>query len=239
MEMSATVTYPSFPQPHSLWMLVPAPSQSAAPPVQPTPPAPPVTPEPTRDTRPAFHLLKTPCGTWFTRFEGRPLTLPPWVGADVLAAIIERQHAHSICCREIRAAVTGVDPRESAGSCGEMADREYLNSIKQRIRELEEIIEEAIEFGDYSGQEAATLEREELLTHCRSVSKHNGDPREATAEERDRKWAYCGLRNITEWIHKQDPSFATYLQQQIKTGKRVQFRQRDHEVWVVEDRSTN
>lgn len=129
---------------------------------------------------------------------------------------------------QLEAHVAGTPVPVAVPSEGEAIDSEAAQAIGTKIRELEEEIEEALEFADQAGADRARLEMEKLRDYLSANLKPDGTPRVAPAEiEKARKRVSMAVTREFDRLQKVHGPLAAHLRRNIKLGFHVGYERPD------------
>jgi hypothetical protein len=119
---------------------------------------------------------------------------------------------------------SGADTADG-GDSGELLDAEAIADYKQRIRELDERIEDATELGNITKAERHRAEREALANEiARAVGLGGKARRAGGAAERARSAVRRRIKDAIDRIAEQNAELGQYLERTIKTGTYCSYR---------------
>jgi len=126
-------------------------------------------------------------------------------------------------CTYLESLLAGLAEETSKGSIGEVIDQESLRSYRDRIREIDEDLEEAIEFNDPLRQEKLSEEREAVLKQVQSAQGLGGRVRQKFDSDRSRKTVCRAITRSVDAIQLVHPQLGLHLHKSIKLGLEVSY----------------
>jgi hypothetical protein len=126
-------------------------------------------------------------------------------------------------CTHIESLLAGLAEETSTGSIGEVVDMETLKGYRDRLREIDEELEEAASFNDPSRQEKLGDERQAILDQIKSAQGLGGRVRQTFDAERSRKTVCKAISRSIEAIEKVHPELGLHLHKSINLGLEVTY----------------
>lgn len=178
---------------------------------------------------PAARLLRRHGRTWQITFNGQQATLPHSKGIADLAVLLAKPG------RDIHVLDLYGSPDRS-GPAGKLADRRALDAYRQRLRQLDDEIEHAVENHDLGRQTSLDQEKQALLTELRRVARPGNQSRQFASypAERARKAVAARLRDTIRKLRTDLPDLAVHLDQAIATGTYCRYRAGPDDAWHIQ-----
>jgi hypothetical protein len=126
-------------------------------------------------------------------------------------------------CTQLESLLSGLAEETSTGSIGEVVDMETLKGYHNRLREIDEELEEAIRFNDPARQEKLGDERQAILKQLQSAQGLGGRVRQQFDAERSRKTVCRAISRAIEAIQKVHPDLGHHLDKSINLGLEVSY----------------
>ena len=126
-------------------------------------------------------------------------------------------------CTHLEALQAGLAEETSTGSIGEVVDMETLKGYRDRLREIDEELEEATSFNDPARQEKLGDERQAILDQIKSAQGLGGRVRQNFDAERSRKTVCKAISRAIEAIEKVHPELGLHLHKSINLGLEVSY----------------
>jgi hypothetical protein len=105
------------------------------------------------------------------------------------------------------------------GDTGEVVDAQARAAYRDRLRDLEEEIDDATTAADLARAEKATAERDRLVEHLSSAYGLGGRPRRSgDPRERARTTVTARIRDAVKRITAVDPELGEHLRRSVQTG---------------------
>jgi hypothetical protein len=160
---------------------------------------------------------------WTISYRTAPFRLRDTKGLGLIALLLARP-GDDLLATELVPMIEGQALREERpeglGDAGEMLDEQAKSAYRQRLRALEEELEEAVSFNDPEREARARQEIDFLTAELgRAVGLGGRDRRAASASERARVSVTNRIRDAIEKIAREDPALAHHLQATIRTGR--------------------
>jgi len=124
-------------------------------------------------------------------------------------------------CTHLGSLLAGLAEETSTGSIGEMVDMQALKGYHDRLREIEEELEEATSFNDPARQEKLGGEHEAIVKQLQSAQGLGGRVRQKFDAERSRKTVCKAISRAIEAIEKVHPEMGLHLHKSINLGLEV------------------
>jgi hypothetical protein len=124
-------------------------------------------------------------------------------------------------CTHLEALQAGLAEETSTGSIGEVVDMETLKGYRDRLREIDEEVEEATSYNDPTRQEKLGDERQAILDQIKSAQGLGGRVRQNFDAERSRKTVCKAISRAIEAIEKVHPELGLHLHKSINLGLEV------------------
>jgi hypothetical protein len=167
---------------------------------------------------------------WHVEWQGRAATVRHSKGILDIARLLDRpgQEIHVL---DLVAPTGSVDDR---GGTGPMLDATTKRAYKQRIRDLDEDIEEATSTSDEARVARLENERELLVTEISRAYGLGDRPRTAgDPVERARKAVGMRIATAIRAIAASDPDLARHLDRSIVTGRYCSYQPETDATWDV------
>jgi predicted metalloprotease len=150
---------------------------------------------------------------WTIEVRPRAITVQHSRGMAYLARLLDRPGV------EIHALDLQGHPASAAGDAGPHLDNRAKSAYRDRITELDDVIDEAQRFNDPERAAAARLERDHLGRElARGVGLGGRDRRAGAAAERARVNVTRAIRKAIRRIAKYDPPLGAHLENSVRTG---------------------
>jgi len=177
---------------------------------------------------------------WEIVWAERSAHVPDMKGLGDLAVLLA-QPGREVHCLDLAGAASPVDRGSLAGQLdgtqgglGDVIDHQARTAYKQRVRELQEEIDDATEGGATDTAEHARAELDQLVTHLGSAYGLHGRVRQAgDPVERARSTVGWRIRNAIKRIEKADPDLAKHLRATVRTGIWCAYEPTDPVTWAV------
>jgi hypothetical protein len=151
---------------------------------------------------------------WRVSFAGDSLLIRNSKGLEMLARLVENPEVDVHVLD-----LSGSSDARGQSDTGPQLDEKARRSYESRLRELDEELEEAAEFGDTARAEAARTEIEFISRELgRAFGLGGRARRSGDAAERARVNVRRRLVDAIERISKERPDAGRYLKNTIKTG---------------------
>jgi tetratricopeptide (TPR) repeat protein len=164
--------------------------------------------------------------TWQLTFGGRAIRLKDSVGVGYLARLLAAPEENHWAVELAGGgdAETGDVASGVAGDAGEVIDAEARASYRERLRELQEELDDARQRGDEAAEERICSEMDVLARHLAStLGLHGRARRVGGAVERARQSVTKALRSVLRRIGEAHEDLGLYLRATIKTGTACRF----------------
>ncbi len=167
---------------------------------------------------------------WTIRYADRMVRLKDTAGLRFLAILLQAPHqplhvlklvalAEGSVSGEEAAGLEGLNTQHDLGDGGELLDRQALQEYKQRLRDVQEELEEARKFHDRGRVEKLEEENAFLMQELRSTFGLGGrSRRSATAAERARVNVTRAIKTAITRLSQQHPALGQHLAHTVKTG---------------------
>jgi hypothetical protein len=179
----------------------------------------------TRPLAAVAHLRHDDTG-WTVGFDRATFALPDMKGLRYLSELLARPTA-GIASSELAAVGAGHAGTvlSEAGDAGDtLSDAQALAAYRQRLRVLDEELDEARSWADEGRAARLGLEREALLAELRSAAGLAGRPRRfGSADERARVAVRKAIAAALARIEEHDPSVARLLRDTVRTGAQCRY----------------
>lgn len=126
-------------------------------------------------------------------------------------------------CTQLESLRAGLAEETSTGSIGEVVDMETLRGYRDRLREIDEELEEATSFNDPASQERLGDERQAIQDQIKSAQGLGGRIRQKFDAERSRKTVCKAITRSIEAIEKVHPELGLHLHKSINLGLEVSY----------------
>ena len=158
------------------------------------------------------YVFKKETGVWVMRFAGNTVRLPARKGFNDIALLLSRPMQEFHCS-------SLMDLPVYAASEEYVMDDKAKKEYRQRIRELQEEIDEAEQMND-SGRSASLRETlDEIIEHLASATDIYGRTRKlGSVTEKTRSAVTWRIRNAIKKIDSAHPALGLHLSNSIKTG---------------------
>jgi soluble cytochrome b562 len=179
---------------------------------------------PQRDPRPRTIELKPVAdGTvWSIGVSGRARLVTDMKGLHYLRALLQRPAAE-LTALDLSALIAG-RPAVSESDLGERLDRQALAAYRQRLRDIDEELDEAEAWADTGRVERIEAEREALLRELNAATGLGGRARTtAGSAERARVAVRKAIAAALDRIEADDPPTARLLRRTVRTGSRCRY----------------
>jgi tetratricopeptide (TPR) repeat protein len=151
---------------------------------------------------------------WQVSYDGEMAMFKPSRGLEMLAVLVARPDADVHVLD-----LSGASPAASRDEAGALLDRKARSDYQARIEALREQLDEADQFGDSAGAEAAREEIEFIGRELTRAFGIGGRSRPSgKAAERARVNVRRRLKDAIDRIGKQNPGAGRYLENTVKTG---------------------
>lgn len=161
-------------------------------------------------------------------FGGRTVPLRTTKGALDLIQLIEADGREVRCLDLARAAVE--EP-----STGEVIDAAARRNYEERIRELQEDVDEAEQNGDYARAYRSQTELDALIEHLTAALGKGGRTRRAAdSAERARSAVTHRIRTVIRHVARVHPVLGRHLAHSVKTGMYCSYQPEQPIRWTVE-----
>ncbi|HTR94802.1 MAG TPA: hypothetical protein VMI73_23985 [Trebonia sp.] len=171
------------------------------------------------------HLRRDDTG-WTVGFDRATFALPDMRGLRYLSELLARPAA-DVAAAELAAAGAGhpgtvlTEPGDAADT---LADAQALAAYRQRLRTLDDELEQARSWADEGRAARLGLEREALLAELRAVAGLGGRRRRfGSADERARVAVRKAIAAALAKIEERDPSLARLLRDTVRTGAHCRY----------------
>jgi hypothetical protein len=155
---------------------------------------------------------------WSVGPQGDPRLVPDMKGLHYLHALLQRPGAE-VSALDLSARVAGHNLAVGEPDMGERIDRRALAAYRQRLRELDEELDEAQSWADPARVERTEAEREALLREVAGATGLGGRARTAGGTaERARVAVRKAIAAALERIDADDPATARLLRTVVHTG---------------------
>jgi hypothetical protein len=160
---------------------------------------------------------------WSVGPAGEARLLPDMKGLHYLRALLQRPCAE-ITALEMSAMAAGHGPAVAEPDAGEPLDRRALTAYRNRLREIDEELDEAQSWNDPARAERIEAEREALLRELAGATGLGGRARTmGGTAERARVAVRKAIAAALDRIHAEDPSTARLLRRTVHTGSACRY----------------
>ncbi len=151
---------------------------------------------------------------WQVRLNQQTALIRSSKGLSILAKLVARPDT------EIHVLdLAGTAPQPDSGDAGPMLDQSARKQYQQRLRDLQEELEEANEFGDLGRADAIRTEIDFISSELSRAFGLGGRERRAGGDaERARVNVRRRIKDAIQRISEQLPDAGRYLENTIKTG---------------------
>jgi hypothetical protein len=162
---------------------------------------------------------------WSVGPAGEARMLPDMKGLHYLRALLQRPDAE-ITALEMSALVAGHGTAVTEPDAGERLDRQALTAYRNRLREIDEELDEAKSWNDPARAERIETEREALLRELAGATGLGGRARSmGGTAERARVAVRKAIAAALDRIGAQDPATARLLRRAVHTGSVCRYEQ--------------
>lgn len=184
--------------------------------------APVATPRPA--ARRTVEMQRLPGQTvWSVGPAGEVRLLPDMKGLHYLRALLQRPGVE-ITALEISAMAAGHGPAVAEPGAGERLDRRALTAYRNRLREIDEELDEAQSWNDPARAERIEAEREALLRELAGATGLGGRARTmGGTAERARVAVRKAIAAALDRIDAEDPATARLLRRTVHTGSACRY----------------
>ncbi|MEM8922843.1 MAG: AAA family ATPase [Actinomycetota bacterium] len=166
---------------------------------------------------------------WRFVYRGRTVMARASKGLDDLAVLLARPDHEIAAIDLLGAAVVG------GGSSQDVIDADARRSYEQRIRELQEALDDADAANDRGRSERLTIELDTLVDHLAAATGTGGRTRAtATEVERARSTVTKRLRSAVKRLAEHDDRLGAHLRVSIDTGTYCSYRPPEPVTWHIE-----
>ena len=160
---------------------------------------------------------------WSVGPEDDPRLLPDMKGLHYLRALVQRPGAE-VSALDLSALVAGHSVAVSEPDAGERLDRRALMSYRQRLRDIDEELDEAQSWADPARVDRIEAEREALLRELAGATGLGGRARTAGGSaERARVAVRKAIAAALDRIEAEHPATARLLRTTVHTGSVCRF----------------
>jgi hypothetical protein len=177
-------------------------------------------------SRPTVELRRLPGqAVWSVGPAGEARLLPDMKGLHYLRALLQRPGAE-ITALELSAMAAGHGMAVAEPDAGERLDRRALTAYRNRLREIDEELDEAQSWNDPARAERIEAERDALLRELAGATGLSGRARTmGGTAERARVAVRKAIAAALDRIDAEDPVTARLLRRTIHTGSACQYEQ--------------
>ena len=162
---------------------------------------------------------------WSVGPAGTARLLPDMKGLHYLRALLQRPGAE-ITALEMSTMVAGHGTAVAEPDAGERLDRQALMAYRNRLREIDEELDEAQLWNDPARAERIEAEREALLRELAAATGLGGRARSVGGTaERARVAVRKAIAAALDRIDAQDPATARLLRRTVHTGSVCRYEQ--------------
>jgi hypothetical protein len=162
---------------------------------------------------------------WSVGPAGEARLLPDMKGLHYLRALLQRPDAE-ISALEMSALVAGHGTAVAEPDAGERLDRQALTAYRNRLREIDEELEQAQSWNDPARAERIETEREALLRELAGATGLGGRVRSTGGTaERARVAVRKAIAAALDRIGAEDPATARLLRRAVHTGSVCRYEQ--------------
>lgn len=162
---------------------------------------------------------------WSVGPPGDTRLLPDMKGLHYLRALLSRPDA-DISALELSAVVSGHGTTIIEPGVGEALDRRALTAYRNRLRAIDEELDEAQSWNDTGRVEGLESEREALLRELAGATGLSGRTRvTSSSAERARVAVRKAIAAVLERIDAEDPGTARLLRRTVHTGNVCRYEQ--------------
>jgi hypothetical protein len=160
---------------------------------------------------------------WSVGPAGEARLLPDMKGLHYLRALLQRPCVE-ITALEMSAMASGHGPAVAEPDAGERLDRRALTAYRNRLREIDEELDEAQSWNDQARAERVEAEREALLRELAGATGLGGRARTmGGTAERARVAVRKAIAAALERIDAGDPAMARLLRRTVHTGSACRY----------------
>jgi predicted ATPase len=164
---------------------------------------------------------------WAIDFDGQSIMVRAGKGIDDLAQLLAAA-GREIHCLDLMGAVA------EQSSTGEVIDTAARRRYEDRIRELQQVVDEAEAANDYIRAERAQVELDAVVHHLTRALGHGGKTRRGgDSAERARSAVAQRVRSAIRQIEELHPALGRHLRSSIKTGFYCSYQPERPTVWEV------
>ncbi|MEM7342400.1 MAG: hypothetical protein AAF467_27430 [Actinomycetota bacterium] len=165
---------------------------------------------------------------WHFRFEGGAVSLKASKGLADLATLLSQPGVEFAAVDLIGASVVG------GGSAQAVIDPTARRQYEERIRDLQEALDEADASNDIGRSHQISAALDELVDHLTAATDRGGRARTVSREvERARSTVTQRLRSALRRINDHDPVLGAHLDASIRTGTYCVYRPPTPVAWTV------
>lgn len=169
---------------------------------------------------------------WEIAFQSQTIFLKDTVGLGYIARLLMDPH-RSIAAVTLLAARTGIDPRVSSGSSGEMLDEQSRAEYAQRYQELRDDLDDANELNDHAKIGKLEGEMEQLANQLAAATGLGGRGRQTTDADRIRKSVSTAVARDIRRISKEHEALGRHLGTFISSGLIFRYAPEPPVDWVT------
>jgi hypothetical protein len=160
---------------------------------------------------------------WSVGPAGQARLLPDMKGLHYLRALLQRPGIE-ITALELSALAAGHGTAVAEPSAGEQLDRQALTAYRNRLREIDEELDEAQSWNDPARAERIEAEREALLRELAGATGLGGRARTMSGTaERARVAVRKAIAAALDRIDAEDPAIARLLRRTVHTGSACRY----------------
>jgi hypothetical protein len=160
---------------------------------------------------------------WSVGPPGEARMLPDMKGLHYLRALVQRPCA-DITALEMSAMAAGHGAVVAEAGAGERLDRRALTAYRNRLREIDEELDEAKSWNDPARAERIEAEREALLRELAGATGLGGRARTmGGTAERARIAVRKAIAAALDRIDAEDPAMARLLRRTVHTGSACRY----------------
>lgn len=171
-----------------------------------------------------IHLHPVPGqAVWSVGRADAPRLVPDMKGLHYLRALVQRPGL-DISALDLSASVAGHHTPVAQADVGERLDRRALAAYRQRLRDIDEELDEAREWSDAGRVERLEAERDALLGEIAAATGLHGRARtEGGSAERARVAVRKAIAAALDRIDADDPGTARLLRTCVRTGSACRY----------------
>jgi hypothetical protein len=162
---------------------------------------------------------------WSVGPAGEASLLPDMKGLHYLRALLQHPNVE-VAALDLSALVAGHGTTIASPDLGEPLDRRALTAYRNRLREIDEELDEAQSWNDPARVERVEAERAALLRELAGATGLGGRARSASGSaERARMAVRKAISAALDRIDAEDPATARLLRRTVRTGRVCRYEQ--------------